>query len=120
MTIQLNEEDGGKRLSICISGKLSAEDYEKFVPVFERLGLLHGKLRLLLDMTDFHGWEAAASWADTKFADTHFTDIKRLAMVGENRWQYGMAMFCKPFTKATMRYFVHEEAEKANLWLDQV
>ena len=117
MPITLNEEDGGKVLVVHVSGKLEKEDYELFVPEFERLVGHHGKLRLLFDMTGFHGWEAAALWEDTKFAINHFSDIERLAMVGETQWQHGMAVFCKPFTKATVQYFEHADAAKAREWL---
>ena len=100
MPIQLSEEDDGKLLNVHVSGKLTSADYDHFVPEFERLVGLHGKLRVLFDMTDFHGWDAGALWADTKFAIKHFADIERIAMVGETKWQNGMATFCKPFTKA--------------------
>jgi F-type H+-transporting ATPase subunit beta len=43
--------------------------------------------------------------------------IERLAMVGENKWGEGMATFCKPFTKATIRYFDQDDAAKARTWL---
>jgi len=119
MPIQFNEENGGKVLVIHISGKLVKADYEHFVPEFERLVLLHGKLRVLFDMTDFHGWDARALWEDIKFDIKHFADIERLAMVGDKKWQHGMATFCKPFTKATIRYFDHTAAAEAQKWLDE-
>jgi len=119
MPIQLNEEDGGKLLDVQVSGKLTSADYEHFVPEFERLVGQHGKLRVLFDMTDFHGWDTGALWEDTKFALKHFADIDRIAMVGETKWQHGMATFCKPFTKATVRYFDHAEAAEARNWLDK-
>ena len=59
MPIQLNEENGGKVLVVHVSGKLAAADYEHFVPEFERLVRQHGKLRVLFDMTGFHGWTPA-------------------------------------------------------------
>ena len=59
------------------------------------------------------GWNAGALWEDTKFAIKHFSDIERIAMVGETKWQHSMATFCKPFTKATSRYFDHAEAAEA-------
>jgi hypothetical protein len=59
-------------------------------------------LRLLFDMTDFHGWDASAMREDAKLGIRHFADIERLAMVGEVRWQHGMAIFCKPVIKAAV------------------
>lgn len=91
MTIQPSEENGGKTLAVHVSGKLVEADYAQFVPEFERLVRQHGKMRVLFDMTDFHGWEASAMWEDTKFAIHHFDDIEKIAMVGENKWQHGMA-----------------------------
>ncbi len=119
MPIQVTEENGGKLLTLEVSGKLEKADYELFVPEFERLIRQHGKLRVLIDMNDFHGWEVSALWEDTKFAVKHFSDIDRLAMAGEERWQRGMATFCKPFTKATVRYFEHVDVVEARKWLSE-
>jgi len=119
MPIQLNEENGGKILVVHVSGKLAKADYEHFVPEFERPVRQNGKLRVLFDMAGFHGWEVGALWEDVKFDIKHFADIERLAMVGDKKWERGMAAFCKPFTKATIRYFNHAEAAKARVWLDE-
>jgi hypothetical protein len=40
-------------------------------------------------------------------------------MIGEKRWQHAMAIFFKPFTKATARYFDHVDAGEARKWLDE-
>ena len=117
MPIQLHEENDGRILVVHIIGKLVKADYEQFVPEFERLVPQHGKLRVLFDMTGFHGWDASALWEDTKFGIHHFADIERLAMVGEKQWQHGMAIFARPFTKATVRYFDHADAAEARTWL---
>lgn len=94
MPIQLSEENGGK---ILVGGKLIKADYEHFVPEFDRLIRQHGKLGALFDMSGLRGWDIGAAWEDTKFAIKHFADIERLAMVGEKKWQHGMATFGKPF-----------------------
>ena len=119
MPIQHDEQNGGKVLVVHVSGMLAKADYQHFVPEFERLVQQHGKLRVLFDMTGFHGWEARALWEDIKFDVKHFADIERLAMIGEKKWQQGMATFCKPFTKATIRYFDHAKVADARLWLDE-
>jgi hypothetical protein len=117
MATQLTESDSGKTLEIAVSGKLTHGDYQQFVPAFERLVKEHRKIRVLFHMTDFHGWEAVALWDDIKFDLKHFSDIERLAMVGDKRWERGMAAFCKPFTTADIRYFDQSQIDEARKWL---
>jgi hypothetical protein len=117
MATRLTEKNGGKVLEVAVSGKLTHGDYELFIPAFERLVKQHGKIRVLFEMTDFHGWEAAALWDDVKFDLKHFSDIERLAIVGNKRWEKGMSVFCRPFTTATIRYFDHAAIEDARNWV---
>ena len=117
MALQVNDRNGSKVVEIRVSGKLTKVDYEHFVPQIERLITQHGKLRVLFDMHDFHGWTAGALWQDLKFDLKHFRDIDRLALVGDRKWEAGMASFCRPFTTATIRYFDRPEAEEARRWL---
>ncbi len=117
MAMRLDEEDGGRFLAVHVSGKLAKEDYARFVPAFEQFAKEHGKVRVLFDMDDFHGWEAGAMWEDAKFGAKHASDIERLAMIGEKQWQHGMATFFKPFTKAAVRYFDRAQAVEARRWV---
>ena len=119
MAITLAEKNGGKTLEVRVSGKLIHEDYQQFVPEFERLVKQHGKIRVLLEMADFHGWEGAALWDNVKFDAKHFSDIELLAMVGEKKWEKGMSVFCKPFTTAKIRYFDKAQAAEARAWLEK-
>jgi len=72
-----------------------------------------------MEMRDFHGWTAGALWEDTKFAFHHFRSIERLAIIGEKKWQKGMATFCRPFTAAEVRYFERSQEQEAHDWLQQ-
>ena len=118
MPVKLTERQGGALLQVRLSGKLVKDDYAHFVPAVERLVKAHGKIRLLVDMHDFHGWTAGAAWEDVKFDAKHFTDIECLALVGETKWERGMATFCKPFTSATIRYFDRAKSNEASAWLE--
>ncbi|MEO6786556.1 MAG: STAS/SEC14 domain-containing protein [Chthoniobacteraceae bacterium] len=117
MAIKLNELNGGKVLEVQVSGKLAHADYTQFVPEFERLVKQHGKLRVLFEMAEFHGWEAAALWDDIKFDVKHFSDIEKIAMVGDTKWEHGMATFCKPFTSAKVQYFDASKIADARAWI---
>ncbi len=117
MPITLEQKDGGKALEVHVSGRLTAEDYTQFVPLFEKLVQAHGKVSILLHMKDFHGWKPAALWEDLKFDAKHFSDIERIAMVGEKKWQKGMSQFCRPFTTAKIRYFDTSALAEAETWL---
>jgi len=88
------------------------------VPEFDRLVEQHGKIRLLFDMVDFHGWEAAALWDDAKLGMKHHSDIERLAMVGDRKWEEWMSVFGRAFTSAEIRYFDHEKIDEARTWLE--
>lgn len=81
MSVDITEEHDGKVvLTIKASAKLTRDDYSRFVPQMERLIDRHGKIRVVFDMRDFHGWDLAALWEDIKFDLKHFKDIERLAM----------------------------------------
>jgi hypothetical protein len=116
--VTLTETNGGKVLELQMTGKVTRGDYEQFVPAVERLVKEHGRIRILVEMHDFHGWTVAALWQDIKFDAKHFKDIDRVAMVGETNWQHGMAVFCKPFTTASIRYFDHPAIDQARAWLN--
>jgi hypothetical protein len=74
-------------------------------------------LRILVEMHDFHGWTAGGLWEEIKFDARHFSDVDRLALVGETRWQELLADLCRPFTTANVRFFGADEASAARAWL---
>jgi hypothetical protein len=107
----------GKMLHVKVTGKLTKEAYEEFAPAVDQQIQEHGKVRILFEMHDFHGWTAGALWEDLKFDFNHWKDIERLAIVGESKWEAGMAVFCKPFTSAKIQYFDHTKLAEAQSWL---
>jgi hypothetical protein len=117
--IQQLPESSEKVLAFKMSGKLHDEDYKKFVPLVDAALEKQGKVRLLAQFENFHGWDLHAMWDDIKFATTHCTKIERIALVGEKTWEKWMAKVCKPFTMAKIRYFDVTEADAAQAWLEE-
>lgn len=110
-------QSSDKALGFKMSGKLHDEDYKKFVPMIDNAIAKDGKVRLLALFHDFHGWDMHALWDDIKFSTTHCTKIERIALVGEKNWEKWMAMVCKPFTMAKVRYFDVSQQDAAWAWL---
>jgi len=106
-------------LTMQLSGKLTKDDFDVFVPELERMIKDHSCIRLLVTLDDFHGWTTAAAWEDGKFGLRHYSDIERMAIVGDKRWEQGMALLLKPFTKAKVKYFDMTELDAANRWITE-
>lgn len=117
MSITLTQEQEAGFVEVGLTGTLTKDDYRIFVPKIEELIQRNGKLDVLVNMRDFHGWSAGALWEDLKFDLHHFSDIHRLAMVGDKKWEAWMATFCKPFTTATVKYFDQAHSAEARAWL---
>ena len=107
-----------KILALKLSGKLHDEDYRSFVPAIDAAAQ-SGKVRLLAQFHDFHGWSPMAMWDDIKFATTHCTKFDKVALVGEKTWEKWMAAVCKPFTMARVQYFDAADVDKAWAWLQE-
>lgn len=116
MAVEINQAEA-PILEVTLRGKLTHADYEQFVPLIEKRIARGGKLRLLARLEEFHGWTAGALWDDIRFDARHFRDIERLAIVGDRAWEHGMAVFCKPFTTAEVRYFERGDESEARKWL---
>ena len=117
-TAHVDEEVHGKVMEVALHGKLGREDYYLFAPEAERLIEKHGKIRILVTMHDFHGWTAGALWEDVKWNAKHFSQIERLAIVGEKSWHKWMTGFYKPFTSTEVRYFTPDQTDAARAWLN--
>ena len=102
-----------------LSDKLHDADYKTFVPLVDAEIAKDGKVNILAQFHDFHGWDAKALWDDIKFSTTHCTKIKKIALVGESTWEKYMSAVCKPFTMAKIKYFGAAEVDAAKTWLGE-
>ena len=117
--IEKLEKSSGKVVGFVLSGKLHDEDYKTLVPQVESVFAREGKARLLAHFQKFRGWDLHAVWDDMKFGAKHYSDIERIAMVGDRKWEEWMAKICKPFTKAAVKYFDVGDIEQAWAWLHE-
>jgi hypothetical protein len=116
-TANVDETVHGRILEVDLHGRLKKEDYEWIVPETDRIIREHGRIRILLTLHDFQGWDSEALWEDLKWNSKHLKDIERMAVVGERTWHHWMTSACKPFTNTEVRYFEAGEIEEARLWI---
>ena len=115
--IQILDSGSEGIIAVKMSGKLHEEDYRTFIPLVEGALKSHENVSLLAQFENFEGWDLAAAWEDLKFGAQHYNDFERIALVGENQWQEWMAKVCKPFTRATVKYFSAKQSDEALAWL---
>ena len=113
------ETGSPKVVGFKLTGKLHDEDYQQFVPTIETILTAEGKVRLFIQLEDFHGWDLHAAWDDLKFGLKHYSDFERIAMVGDRKWEKWMASLCKPFTKARVMFFDSSAVDAAWKWLQE-
>lgn len=118
MSIEIQEKAGSNLLEIHTNGRLTHRDYLRLVLRTKRLIEDHGKIRVLLQTSGFDAWSVEAMWDDIRFELDHFSEIERVALVGENTWEKWMAGFYRPFTGAESRFFAGSQIEEARQWLE--
>lgn len=114
----INEGAPHRTLLITVSGKLIEDDYIELIERMKELVAYHGKINILIELDDFHGWSAGAAWQDLKFGIDHADDIEKIALVGDSAWEKGMAIFVKPFTSAEVQYFDVNNIQDAHDWVN--
>ena len=74
MTAKLQVLEDSNVVELTVTGKLRRADYDELIPLLEAQIERHGKIRVLFQMIDFHGWDLAGFWADLKFDIKHFAE----------------------------------------------
>lgn len=116
-TAHVDEAVHGRVVEVNLHGRLSRDDYETFVPDIESVIRTHGKVRILVTMHEFLGWDAGALWEDLKWNAMHLDQVERLAIVGEPTWHRWMTGLCRPFTDLEVRYYTADQLPEARYWL---
>ncbi len=107
----------GKTLGFEVNGCLRDSDYQRLL-FPELASAIHdnGRVRLLIEMTDFRGWTLPAAWDDLQVGIRHNRDIERIAVVGSRIWGW-ITPVMAPFVRGKVRYFESSRTDEAWRWL---
>ena len=84
---------------------------------FEEAASDQEKVRMLIELQDFEGWDFKGFWADLKFDVSHQEQMDRIAILGDKRWQDWGTTLSDPFFKAELKFFETDERAAAEAWL---
>ncbi len=117
MSAEITEYSDGI-LSARISGKLTHAELAALQDAASDLIKLEGKVRILVMVENFQGWERGGDWGDLSFQSEHDEHIEKLAIVGDRKWEDLALVFAsKGFRKFPIEYYEPGELAKAQAWL---
>jgi len=108
----------GNTIGMKVVDKLTDEDYTNvLIPGLEQILQNHDKVRVLVDATEFKGWNLAAAWDDVTFGMKHRNDFEKFAVVGGKEWMNWGAKLGAQFMSGEVKTFSAEEREQAWEWI---
>jgi hypothetical protein len=79
-----------------------------------------GKVRLLVVLDKFDGWDSTSNWSDLTFFARYGDNIERIAIVGDPRWrEYALMFAAADLRRAPVEYFVADAFTAARTWLSR-
>ena len=102
-----------------VTGQLGKAEVEKMQTVLAPIMQKVGQIKILIFLKDFKGWGAGDDWQDTSFSDENDAYLKKMAIVGDEKWRDLVTLFTlKGLRPVPIEYFSPDEEEKARQWLD--
>ena len=117
ISIGIERADNRFFLQFIVHGKLTHEDYQVITPLLDAaLGSVKdAKVRALVDLTEFEGWELRAAWDDFRLGLKHNNEFEKIAICGNQKWLEAAAKVGNWFTSGEIRQF--ESRAAALEWL---
>lgn len=106
--------------TINVSGQLGKNEFDQIQADLEPIIHKVGYIKILVLLKNFTGWESAEGWEDTSFSDRNDPYIKKLAIVGDEKWRDLTTVFTlKGLRPVPIEYFESNDEEKARQWLNK-
>lgn len=112
----------GNVLGVKFSGRLTHAEYKGMLPhIYEKIEE-YQKVRLLLELNHFEGWDLRAALDDVMFAMRHHSAIEKIALVTDTTEDQWLALVDQPFGRVgggKGKLFKATELEKAWEWVER-
>jgi hypothetical protein len=112
------EPISARALRITVPEKVKAEDFQQLAPQIDSLIRQQGKIRLLIDATNFSGWENIAAFeSHIGFIKNHHQKVERISIITGHDWQHWVIGTIRLFVHPEVRAFDKGEEGEALEWI---
>ena len=110
----------GKLLQVRIRGIFKKADHDRIVQIAKEAIAREGKIRALVILEGFEGWERHEGWGDVSFMMEQGRDIEKMAIVGDQRWKDdAIAFTAKGFRPTAIEFFAVSHMNAARIWVNR-
>ncbi len=108
----------GNLVRVKISGVMKLADQQSLQTAGMEQIAQGRKVRLLVTLLDFEGWERGVDWSDVGFFMAHGDDISKIAIVGDKRWKDQVFAFLgKGLRRTEIEFFPSSSSKEAENWI---
>lgn len=112
------EQEEDALIVIRVNGRVTVPEYRENQATVAPIIRLQGITRLLARLDDFKGWEGSEGWEDMSFMEENDRYLKRLAIVGDEKWRDQVLMFMLAGLRPVdIQYFSLSQEQEARKWL---
>ena len=105
-------------LYVRISGIMKLADQQSLQSSGMELIAQDKKVRLLVTLENFRGWEQGEDWSDVGFLIRHGNDVAKIALVGDERWKdLAFAFVGKGLRTTEIEFFPSSSSKEAERWI---
>jgi hypothetical protein len=115
--IQHLQKDNRDLIIVTLTGRLTTEEYDVFLPHFESEVRHFTDLLVLFDLREFEGWRAGSLWRKLSFNSNHRTSIEKIAVVGSMKGATLIKKACKPLSYGSIKRFRSRDMDVAQSWI---
>jgi hypothetical protein len=105
-------------VEVHVLNRLLRTDYDSIVPVLMELAGRFGKLRYLVFLDNFQGWEPSAMWRELKFDAQHRDTVGKVAVIGASLMQRLTAEAARIYLSGPVEFFPRDQEAKARAWIE--
>ncbi len=117
MGVTIQQEEGNLRV-LKITGLLKKSEMDTALAAEARKWGPATRVKVLVMLEDFKGFERGADWGDITFLVKHDYQVEKIAIVGELKWESDMVTFAGAgFRQGEVKFFPKDQLSQARAWL---